>query len=125
MDRLEIPLEFAGLGIHRDNAITEKIGTRPVPPIIIRCRSAHWHIEDAALRIHGHLPRPDVGARAAFPSFVEPTLVTHFARTRYRMKIPKLGASSRIVSPRIARLTDRNFQDARTNHHQILEDGGN
>src|SRR5277367_1145958 len=103
MDGLEMPLVLARDGIHRDHGICEQVVARTIAAPIIRGRTTEGHIYNAALFIHGHVPAPDVHARAALPAVIEPGVMTEFTGTRHRMKIPQLRAGAGIVGTRIAR----------------------
>ena len=111
MDRLEIPFQFSGDGVHRDERIAVQVGAFAVAAPEIRRRAAERHVDHPALFVERHGESPHVHARAIFPAVVFPRLVAGLARLRNGMEIPQLLAGADIVGARIAGRPDGIFAD--------------
>src|SRR5580698_10119956 len=120
MDGLKMPFILPGNGIHGHHGIGEQVVARAISTPVIRSWAAERHIYDAAFFIHGHVPAPDVDARAFLPAVVEPGFVARFAGTRHGVKLPELSASARIVGARIACRTGMDFSDRSAEHGDIF-----
>src|ERR1051326_7487559 len=96
MNGLEIPLEFAGQRVHRNNRVAEQIIARPIAAPIIAGGGAERHVQDAAPLIESHVPAPDVDAGSFFPAVIQPGFVSGLAWAGDRMEFPDLGSRSRI-----------------------------
>ena len=69
-DVLEVPLQFARLRVERNRCVAEEVIAGPIAAVVIHARTADRHVDDAALLVDGQSERPDVVARAVFPTIV-------------------------------------------------------
>src|SRR5688500_19772494 len=98
MHRLEVPAILAGLGIDGDDRVREEIVTGTIAAPVVARGSGDWHIENAALFVERHVPRPHVDARAIPPPVVEPRVVTQLPGQRHGAEVPQPLAGTDIRS---------------------------
>ena len=122
MHGLEVPLVFPGFRVDGDDGIREQVVARAIAAPVVRGRSGDGHIEDAALDVRGHVPAPDVHARAPLPAVVLPRVVAALAGARHGVKLPELLAGTRVVRRRVAGRADRHLAHRRAQRNHVLED---
>src|SRR5262252_10287527 len=122
--RLEIPLELAGVSVNGNDRVAKQVVSRSISSVIVGRRTADGHEERAGLGVNRHVPTPDVGAGAALPTVVEPSIVADFSRLRNSVKRPDGLAGERIISARIARRADGQLAYTCAQEHEIFEDCG-
>src|SRR5579863_8577697 len=92
---LEIPLQFAGVGIQRHYAVAVEIVAAPVATMKIGAGISHAPVG----QIRNGIIRPchpDRGA-AVHPGITGPGLMSGLARSRNRVEAPSFPTGSRIV----------------------------
>ena len=122
MHRLEVPAILAGLGIDRDDRVREEIVAGTIAAPVVARRSGDRHVEDAALFVERHVPRPHVHARAIPPSVIEPGVVTELAGQRHGVEVPQPLAGAHVERARIAGLGEIHFAGRCAEDRDVLID---
>ncbi len=123
VDRLEPPLQLAGLGVDRDHRVPKQIGPGPVASVVVGRRTADRHVEDPTLLIDRHVPDPDVGPGAAFPAVVQPCLVASLARPGHGVELPQLLARPGVEGARVACRADRQLRHVGADDQDVAVNG--
>src|SRR5262245_15758041 len=122
MNRLEVPLEFAGRGIERNDGIAEKVVPFAIEAVVVAGGAAVYGVKNAALRIDRHVKAPMIRARTIFPAIGRPRVVAGFTGLRHGTKFPKLRARARVVCASVARRAGRRlFSHVGADEQEILE----
>src|SRR5262249_18157068 len=114
-----MPDSFSRLSVQSNQAIREKIVSKPVAAIKIKCRRPRRRVDNAALSIERHA-RPVVRPPAVLPGVLRPSLVTRLTRMGNRMERPaKLSGADRISSY-VAGWRGQSLGIASANDYQVL-----
>ena len=122
MHGLEVPAVLAGRGVDGDDGIGEEVVAGTVAAPVVRRRSGHRHVEDAALGVQRHVPGPDVHARAAAPAVIEPGVVPGLAGKRHGVELPHPLAGADVERARVAGRTKRHLASGRAQDGQVSID---
>ena len=124
MDHLVVPEEFAGCCVERHQRIPEESFALPVGAVEIIGRAAEGEKHHAALHIDRHDP-PDIRSRAVLPIVSLPGVVTDFAGTRHRVKLPDQPPRPNIEGPDCAARPFRGkLLQPRSSYDEVLINGG-
>ena len=89
MDGLEIPFQFAGHGIHRDDRIRKEIVSGAVHAIEVVVGGPEWHVQDAAFFVDRE-EGPGVRTTDVTPRVIQPGVVPDLAGPWYGVKRPHM-----------------------------------
>src|SRR5262249_22341368 len=103
MHGLEVPLEFPGSGVERDNGISEEVVALAIEPVIVAGGTSEHGVQKAALGVQGHIEAPVVDACAILPTLRRPRVVAGFTSLRNGMKFPNLCAGACVIRACVAR----------------------
>ena len=116
-DRLEVPLQLAGVGAERDDAVRVQVGAPPVAAVEVGRGVAGAPVDQVQLRVvrAGH----PGGAPAVAPTVAGPRLVARLAGARNDVKPPALLAGVGIERHDVAAVGQ--VAPARADHDDVVD----
>src|SRR5262245_65202913 len=114
MNSLKVPEVLAGLCVDSDDGVREEVVTGTITSPVVPSGTRNGHVEDAALFVERHVPRPHVHARSIAPSAIEPGVVPGLTWQRHSVEVPHVCTRPDVERAGITGRAECHFTPGRT-----------